>query len=318
MRVFSKIGVIGAGSYGLAIAQCFSKKINEVILIGNGATSRDAVNQLYSNVIAPGNALGSNVVYVNELSDAQECELIFIAVPAAAVPDVCKKIREANIKAPVVSCSKGFDLVNGRLLSVAMEEILSNEIIIFSGPSFASEVARGLPAGVNIAGKNRELAQKISRALSSDFFRIEPLDDYVSLQVAGAMKNALAVGCGIVSGLKYGESGIALLMVDGLKEMMTLSAAWGGLRESFFELCGVGDMVLTCTSQQSRNVIFGEYIAAGGYIDHWKGKLAEGAFTIGAISLLEKNSGIKLPLFSELREVVYAHKSFCYFSSVRQ
>lgn len=309
--------MVGAGSYGLAITQCFSKKVQEVILIGNGATSRKEVDQLYSSSLAPGDVLGANVSYVNDFDRVRECELIFIAVPAAAALDVCGKIREANAQAPVVSCSKGFDLVNGRLLSTAMEEVLTNEIVIFSGPSFACEVARGLPAGVNIAGKNRSLTQEISQALSSDSFRIEPLDDYVSLQVAGAMKNALAVGCGIVSGLKYGESGVALLIVDGLKEMVTLSAALGGRQESFHELCGVGDVVLTCTSKQSRNVIFGEYIASGGGIDHWNGNLAEGAFTIGAIPLLEKNSSLKLPLFSELHEVVYARRPFGYFSRQR-
>ncbi|MDR2267888.1 MAG: NAD(P)H-dependent glycerol-3-phosphate dehydrogenase [Holosporaceae bacterium] len=318
MRVFSKIGVVGAGSYGLAITQYFSRKVQEVILIGNGVTSREEVDQLYSSTIVSGETLRANVSYVNDFCRAQECELIFIAVPAAAVLDVCEKIREADVKAPIVSCSKGFDMANGRLLSVSMEKILTNDIIIFSGPSFASEVARGLPAGVNIAGKNRELAQEISLAFSSDSFRIETLNDYISLQVAGAMKNALAVGCGIVSGLKYGESGIALLIVDGLKEMIALSMSLGGRQESFFELCGVGDVVLTCTSKQSRNVIFGEYIAGGGDMNNRNGNLAEGTFTIGAIPLLEKNSNVKLPLFSELHKVVYERKSFCYFSSLYQ
>jgi glycerol-3-phosphate dehydrogenase (NAD(P)+) len=107
------------------------------------------------------------------------------------------------------------------------------------------------------------------------------------------------------------------MIVDGLKEMAALSAALGGCKESFFELCGVGDVVLTCTSKQSRNVAFGEYIATGGDINHWNGNLAEGAFTIGAIPLLEKNSGIKLSLFSELHEVVYGRRNFCYFSRQR-
>ncbi|MDR2766031.1 MAG: NAD(P)H-dependent glycerol-3-phosphate dehydrogenase [Holosporaceae bacterium] len=315
MSEFNAVGVVGAGNYGMAIAQCFSKKVLDVLLISNLEASLDGLNERLRNITSNSECrLADNIGYTDDFSRAGGCALIFIAVPAAAVADVCRQIRDFGIDAPLVICSKGFDGKNGRLLSAVVEEMLPNQFLVLSGPSFAGEIARGLPAAVNVAGKDHELSERVAVSLSSDSFKIKPIDDYIGLQVSGAMKNALAVGCGILSGLNLGESAVAQFIVNGFREMGELALALGGRRESFWEVGGLGDVVLTCTSRQSRNIALGKHLAVGGDLDSAAGCLAEGVFTIKAVPVIEKKNGVKLPLFSELHSVVYGNRDLRKFS----
>jgi glycerol-3-phosphate dehydrogenase (NAD(P)+) len=147
-------------------------------------------------------------------------------------------------------------------------------------------------------------------------FKIEPLDDYIGLQVAGALKNVLAIGCGIFSGLKFGNSAIAKLMVNGLREIAELSVALGGQKDTVYELGGIGDAILTCTSRQSRNIVFGEYLATGGTLDNWSGSLAEGISAAATIPLLEQNNNVRLPIFSQIHKIIHGRKNI--FEAARE
>ncbi|MDR1561220.1 MAG: NAD(P)H-dependent glycerol-3-phosphate dehydrogenase [Holosporaceae bacterium] len=305
MYHFNKIGIIGAGAYGVAIAQCFSSKIRQIMLIGNADSSLSSVNQIFAALTDSKSQLNENICCTDNFSTIKDCDLIFIATPAVAVADICEKIKTYGIYAPVILCSKGFDVKKGRLLSFLAEEILENEIAIFSGPSFAGEIAKGLPAAVNIAGKNKTLCCNITACLSSTVLEIKAIDDFISLQIAGAMKNILAIGCGVLSGLQQGENAIAKLIVLGLGEMIELATALGGQKETFLEFGGIGDVVLSCASGKSRNVLLGEYIAGGGKLSDWNGPLAEGAFAAQAIPLFAKNNNLQLGIFSEIYKILY-------------
>jgi glycerol-3-phosphate dehydrogenase (NAD(P)+) len=310
MVSLSKIGIIGAGSYGTAIAQCFSRKAKEILLVSDTETITSNINNLHMNLaVLSGVSLNTNISCTNTFSHIKDSDLVVVAVPMSAVSSVFMQIKEEQIMAPIVLCSKGFDVENGRLQSDLFEAILDNEYIILSGPSFAIEIARGLPAEVNVAGKNRELVGKIAAALSSAMFKITAIDDYVGLQVAGALKNVLAIGCGILSGLNLGCNAAAKLIVTGLAEMSDLAVSLGGKRETFFEAGGLGDVILTCTSRQSRNVTFGEHLAHGGTLDNWNGGLVEGITTAGIIPIFEKNRGVRMKVFSEIHKVIHEKKS---------
>ncbi|MDR2781320.1 MAG: NAD(P)H-dependent glycerol-3-phosphate dehydrogenase [Holosporaceae bacterium] len=310
MISFNKVGIIGAGSYGTAVAQCFSSMVKEVLLVSDNADVTLAVNKSHMNPkFIPEVLLDEKISCTNVFSDVCNSDIIFIAVPVAAVASVCNKLKEHKITVPIVLCSKGFCIETGQLQSDLFEEILDNDYEIFSGPSFASEISRGLPAGVNIAGKNYELSVRIAECLSSQTFKIEPIHDYIGLQVAGALKNVLAIGCGIFSGLKLGSSAISKFIVSGLREVAELSVALGGQKSTIYELGGIGDTILTCTSRQSRNILFGEHIAAGGTIDNWNGPLAEGIFAAKAIPTLKQNHCLKLKIFSEIYKIIYEKKS---------
>jgi glycerol-3-phosphate dehydrogenase (NAD(P)+) len=222
---------------------------------------------------------------------------------------VFQQIKQQEVTVPIVLCSKGFCIENGSLQSTVLEEILDNDYAIFSGPSFAHEIAKGLPAGVNIASKNHKLSAKIAEDLSSRMFSIEPIEDYIGLQVAGALKNVLAIGCGIFLGLNFGNSAIAKLMVDGLREISELAVALGGQQNTIYNLGGIGDTILTCTSRQSRNILFGEHLAVGGTLGNWKGPLAEGVSAASVIPMLEQNNNIKLRIFSQIHKIIHEKKN---------
>jgi glycerol-3-phosphate dehydrogenase (NAD(P)+) len=317
MFSFNKVGVIGAGSYGTALAQCFSKRAKEVLLVSDTKVITSNINTLHMNLKALcGASLNMNISCTDDFSEIRDGDIIFIAVPVSAVLLVCQQIKESRIRAPIVLCSKGFDIENARLQSDLFEEILDNDYAVLSGPSFASEIAQGLPAEVNIASKNHELSNRIAESLSSEMFKMEVIDDYIGLQVAGALKNVLAIGCGILSGLKLGNSAIAKLIVNGLQEMADLAVPLGGKKETFLRLGGIGDTVLTCTSRQSRNILFGEHLAAGGGVDNWHGPLAEGVFAAKVIPPLEKKHGVNLKIFSEIYRAI--HEKKCIFEMVQE
>jgi glycerol-3-phosphate dehydrogenase (NAD(P)+) len=310
MISFEKVGIIGAGSYGTAIAQCFSRRAKEVLLICDNETTPFLINNLHMNPdFIPGLLLNDNIFCTDIFSQIRNCEIIFVVVPVAAVSSVFRQIKQHEITVPIVLCSKGFCVENGSLQSTLFEEISDNDYAVFSGPSFAHEIACGLPAVVNIAGKKRELSDKIADRLSSRTFKIKPTDDYIGLQAAGALKNVLAIGCGIFSGLKLGNSAVAKLITEGLHEIADVAVALGGQRSTIYEPGGAGDVILTCTSRKSRNILFGEHLATGGTVDNWKGALAEGAFTAGVIPLLEQNYGIRLKIFSEIYKIVCTKKN---------
>lgn len=306
MRVFRKIGIVGAGSYGTAIAQCFSRQADFVTLISQSENVAQSINLAHENTKSvPGITLNSNIQCSTNFSILEGYDVIFIVVPVAAVDSVCHQIKSLVSKPLVVSCSKGFDVKNGQLLTSLIRNIISNDVAVFSGPSFAQEIAQGLRAGVNIASDSYDLARQLATDLTSASFRITPIKDAVGLQIAGAMKNILAVGCGIFSGLKMGNSAISQLIVNGIREMMQLAVTLGGCEKTFMELGGIGDIILTCTSSQSRNVLFGEYIATGGKLENWTGNLAEGAFAMQAIPAFSQKNQLHLPIFTAIYNAVY-------------
>ncbi|MDR3179661.1 MAG: NAD(P)H-dependent glycerol-3-phosphate dehydrogenase [Holosporaceae bacterium] len=299
---YKKIAIIGAGSYGTAIAQCFSARSPEILLISDLKSLEESINFRNTSATA---LLNPNISCSTDFSRAKDADIIFIAVPVSAVADVCHQLREHHMKNPVVLCSKGLDIVSTRLISDLVQEIIPNDVAVFSGPSFAHEVIRGLPFGVNVASEKSALAEDIAVRLHHDKFVLKPLRDHIGLQIAGAFKNILAVGCGIFGGLKLGNNAAAQLMVNGLGEMIALTQAMGGQKDTFWELGGVGDIILTCTSRQSRNVSFGEHLAIGGTIDNWNGSLAEGAFSAKAIPAFEKKFQVDLRIFHWIHEVIY-------------
>ncbi|GHU11711.1 glycerol-3-phosphate dehydrogenase [NAD(P)+] [Alphaproteobacteria bacterium] len=297
-RRYEKVVVVGAGAYGTAIAQCFGIRSKEVLLISDSPSIEESINNTRINVEAlPGAVLSDNISCTTDFSRSIDANIMFIAVPVSVVEVICHQIKWHRIQSPVVLCSKGLDVAGVRLMSDLVEEIIDNDVVVFSGPSFAHEVVRGLPFGVNIASKNRALSDEIVARLSNPNFTIKPIDDYIGLQIAGAFKNILAIGCGIYSGLKFGNNATAKLIVDGIQEMVALTVAMGGKKDTFLELGGIGDTILTCTSMQSRNVLFGEHLSQGGTLQNWNGSLAEGAVSAQAVPLFEEKYQISMNAF---------------------
>lgn len=295
-----KIGIIGGGCYGTALAECFSRVSNEVLVVEKNPQIIDSVNRNHENSVSlPGISLGKNIVYTSNENELSDAEIIFLVVPTNFIKSACECVK--NPTTPVILCSKGFDLENERLLSDLVEDQLSNDIFVLSGPSFAAEIAKNLPATVNLAGKNFEKCVEISTKLSSKNFKLEPIEDIIGLQVAGALKNVLAIGCGVLHGKNLGQSAAARFMVEGIQEMIQIAASLGGRAETFLKIGALGDIILTCSSLQSRNMSFGKFLADGGSLKIWDGPLAEGIFAAKFIPNLHCSAKI----FQKIYQVIY-------------
>ncbi len=295
-----KIGIIGGGCYGTALAECFSRVSDEIFVIEKNSQIVDSVNQKHENSVSlPGVLLSKNIVYTNDESRLSDVEVILLAVPTNFVKQACECVR--NFATPVILCSKGFDLENEGLLSDLVEDSLPNEVFVLSGPSFAAEISRNLPAKVNLAGKNFKKCCELSDKLSSRNFKLEPIEDMIGLQIAGSLKNVLAIGCGILHGKNLGQSAIARFIVEGIQEMIKIAESFGGRAETFTKVGALGDVFLTCSSLQSRNMSFGKFLAEGGSLQIWQGPLAEGIFAAKFIP----NLRCSVKIFSEIYRVIY-------------
>lgn len=302
---YKEIAFIGAGCYGTAVAQCLSNYVDRVVLLSHSTRVEQEINKKHLCSLLGNAPLNSNIICCTAYTALKSAELVFITVPARAVVSVSTLIRENSINAPLVLCSKGVDVEQVCLISETISNALNNELLIFSGPSFANEVIRGLPFGVNIAGKNKELAREVARRLTCKTCMVSAIDDYIGLQIAGAFKNILAIGCGIKRGEQLGNNSIAQLIVEGVKEMAELTAVMGGKRETFFELGGIGDIMLTCTGSQSRNGQFGEFVARGGNLSSWNGPLTEGVYAAKAIPGFIRKYKVQMRIFKEVYDKIY-------------
>jgi glycerol-3-phosphate dehydrogenase (NAD(P)+) len=303
---FDKIGIIGAGSYGTSIAQRVSCISSSVLLVSDMKDIADSINIDHVNrPMLDGVRLSDNISCSTSILTVKDCDIIFVAVPAGGLDVVCHQVEENKLEQPLLLCSKGVDGENARLLSDLAASILTNELMIFSGPSFAYEMASGSPVGINVAGKNHRRSIEIAKNLSHDSFEIKAIGDYIGLQIAGAFKNILAIGCGILSALDGGGNVVAKFIVKGVQEMIDLAIAMGGQKDTFLEFGGIGDTLLTCTSSKSRNVLLGNHLAAGGSLDNWQGSLAEGVLAAKAIPLFQKKYAAELKLFRKIYGILY-------------
>lgn len=299
---FCKIGVIGGGCFGTALANCFSAVGEKISIVERNPKIIESINNKHENSVSlPGVPLGHNIVCSDSFADIYDSELIIISVPVNCIRSICSELKKTS--AIVAVASKGFDIEGKQLISDLLAQELDNPIAILAGPSFAAEIARHLPAKINVAGKDFELCKRLASDLSSGNFEIEAIPDFIGLQVAGALKNVLAIGCGILYGRNLGQSASARFIVQGIEEMTVIAESLGGIRETFTKVGALGDIILTCNSLQSRNMSFGKFLAEGGTLANWSGNLAEGTFAAQMISHF--SNGLKLHTFNKLHDVIY-------------
>lgn len=275
---------------------------NKITIIGKGSWGT-----------ALGNLLVNNKLQVSYDIDkiSKDCGFIFIAVPSIAVKEIFKNLAERKIseKIILVICSKGIDEQNGKLFSEIIKEILpKNNFVILSGPNFASEVAAKLPTTTTIAGSNKLAAEKVIKILKNDYFLPIYCPDLATTQICGAVKNILAIGCGIIEALKLGENAKAALITKGITEINLLAKKFGGKAESFFSPAGFGDLFLTCSSKKSRNNSLGILIGSG--TDPKKilsdnKKTYEGARAAKSIAQLATKHKITLPVCMAINDILY-------------
>lgn len=308
MNAHPPIGVIGAGAWGTALAQMIASDGSEVLLWAYEAEVTDAINTAHTNPLyLPSATLAPTIRATSDLADLAECETLLVVTPAQVLGTVLAGL--ARPPRDLVLCSKGIDAQTGELMNeVARRAAPESTIAVLSGPTFAHEVAAGLPTAVTLAcAGGKAQWDRLAPALSRPAFRLYYSDDVTGAEVGGAIKNVLAIACGVVEGLGLGQNARAALIARGFSEMLRFGEALGGRAETLAGLCGLGDLVLTCSSTSSRNFSFGKALGEG----HSAAQLladrrtvAEGAHTAPVLARLAGQHGVTMPIVSAVNDLM--------------
>jgi glycerol-3-phosphate dehydrogenase (NAD(P)+) len=297
---FERIAVIGAGAWGTALAGCAARAGRHVMLVARDAASAAALARSRESPRLPGYSLDQTIAVVGAPQEAARAEVLLLVVPAQACRTVLAAFADYVAAGTViVSCAKGIERATGMFMTEVIEDIVPQaQPAILSGPSFAADVARGLPTAVTLAAHDEEVAVALCRALGTARFRPYHSTDVRGVEIGGAAKNVLAIAAGIVAGRRLGASAAAALTTRGFAELIRFGRAFGARAETLTGLSGLGDLVLTCSSAQSRNFSFGLALGNGEAPEPAPegAKLAEGAFTAAALTAMAQERGVDMPI----------------------
>lgn len=307
-----RIAVIGAGSFGTAMACAARRAGQEVVLWAREVEVAEAINAGRGNpVFLPGMAIESGIAATTDLAVAvRDAEAVLLVVPSQFLRAVAERMRPSlRPGTPVVSCAKGIERGSCALMPEVVAETLPEvPVAVLAGPSFAREVVAGLPIGVTLACADRVVGERLARALGTCTFRVYTIEDPISAAIGGAVKNVLAIACGIVAGRKLGSGARALLITRGLYEMALLARAKGGQPANLMGLAGIGDLVLTCTGSESRNTSLGIALGEGRKLADILGErkaVTEGVASAESVAELGRRLGIDLAIPAAVDRVLH-------------
>lgn len=308
MNTRERIVVVGAGAFGTALAAvvALEGKADVTLLGRDPSLMSDLRNDGFHDAVLPGIRLPDSLNYAFQPDVLSQARTVLFAMPSQAQADAAMQygpyLREG---ATVVTCAKGIDRNSSRLLTDVLEaELPRHAIAVLSGPGFAADIAKGLPTAMVIAASDPAEAERLAHMISGRSFRLYASSDRTGVQLGGALKNVLAIACGIVEGMGLGDSARAALIARGLAEMSRFVEAMGGKGDTVRGLSGLGDLVLTATSHQSRNLRFGIALGRGEPMDHARGGLVEGAFAAAVSARLAEGRNVSMPITQAVAAVI--------------
>ncbi|HCX13938.1 MAG TPA: glycerol-3-phosphate acyltransferase [Rhodospirillaceae bacterium] len=305
-----RIGVIGAGAWGTALATVARRAGRDVTLWALEPEVTEAINSGCCNTVyLPDIALDPSISATGDLGRAAAADVILLVVPAQFLRSSCKNLApHIKVGTPVVICAKGIERGTSALMTdVVLETLPTATIMVLSGPTFAREVASGRPTAITLAAADKSFGLRVAAALSSPTFRPYLSDDVIGAEVGGAVKNVLAIGCGMTEGKGLGANARAALLTRGLAEIVRLSVARGGRAETLMGLSGLGDLVLTATSSQSRNYSLGVALGEGKSLNEVLGarrSVTEGVATAEAVASLAAKLKVDMPICAAINQVL--------------
>jgi glycerol-3-phosphate dehydrogenase (NAD(P)+) len=308
---FEKIGVIGAGGWGTALALLLNQNQFPITLWGhNPADTARFAAQRENSTYLPGITLPESFHWTSELDDIAGCDLLLLVTPSKALREVSARLSTVGIRSDAIllSCTKGVERGSGLRMTEIVAEFFPEHVIgALSGPSHAEEVARQRPTAVTVASANAEAAQRLQRAFSTSFFRAYTNDDVAGVELGGALKNIFALAAGVSDGLGLGDNTKAALVTRALAEMVRLGTALGGRRETFMGLSGIGDLMVTCFSQHSRNRRVGERLGKGERLSDIIASMqmvAEGVPTTYSAQECARKLDVETPIIDQMRAIL--------------
>lgn len=307
---YETISVVGAGAWGTALAQVAAKAGRKVTFWAREAEVVESINTTHENsTFLPGIALSPEIRATSDLAAAASADAILMVTPAqhlrVTLAQLAPHIAEGT---PVLLCAKGVEQGTNALLTEVLAEAIPHALpAVLSGPSFAAEVARGLPTAVTLACEDEAVAEALAHAIGLPAFRPYYSSDLIGAEIGGAVKNVLAIACGIVEGKKFGASARAALTTRGFAELTRLGLALGARMETLAGLSGLGDLVLTCNSPQSRNMSLGLALGQGRSLAEIMGErnsVSEGVHSATAVVALARKYDIEMPIAEAVAGIV--------------
>jgi glycerol-3-phosphate dehydrogenase (NAD(P)+) len=295
------IGIVGAGAWGTALAATARRAGRHTLIWAREPEVAQSINSQGRNALFLPDVQLEGVKATTDLADLAGFDALLLVVPAQFLRSICRALKpHLAAQTPVVLCAKGIELTSGKMMSELLsEELPEAPLAVLSGPTFAIEVGRGLPTAITLAAADPELAKTLAAALGGPTFRPYITDDVAGAEIGGAIKNVLAIACGVVEGKGLGDNARAALITRGLAELVRLAVAKGGRPTTCMGLSGLGDLILTASSMQSRNYSLGVALGQGRQLKDIlaeRRSVAEGVDTAYAVADLAARLGIEMPI----------------------
>ncbi|SJL83738.1 NAD(P)H-dependent glycerol-3-phosphate dehydrogenase [Vibrio palustris] len=309
--------VIGAGSYGTALAISLARHGENVVLWGHNPETMARLDAERANhALLPDAPFPESLIIESDLNTAlQACRDVLVVVPSHVFGDVLTKMQpHLRHDSRICWATKGLEPGTGRLLQDVVFDVLgqSHSLAVLSGPTFAKELAKGMPTAISVASPDAQFLNDLQDKIHcSRSFRVYANDDFIGMQLGGAVKNVIAIGAGMSDGIGFGANARTALITRGLAEMTRLGSALGAQPETFMGMAGLGDLVLTCTDNQSRNRRFGLALGAGKDVDVAQeeiGQVVEGYRNTQEVWLLAQRVGVEMPIVEQIYQVLYQGK----------
>ena len=311
----ASIGIIGAGAWGTALAVMAVRAGCRAVIWSFEEDVAEQINVSNENKkYLPAIALDPAITATGDIAAAASCDIVLLVTPVQHTATITA-LMQPHVKpgTPLVICSKGIEISTGNLVSEITARTLPQAVpLILSGPSFASDVARDMPTAVTLAAADMKLGERIASSLNTPTFRLYLSNDLAGAQIGGAVKNVLAIACGIVEGRKLGASAAAALTARGFAEMSRLAVALGAKRETMSGLSGLGDLILTCGSLQSRNMSLGAALGAGKSLEEImaaRRSVSEGVHTARVILKKAAEAGVEMPICAAVHAILHEGRS---------
>jgi glycerol-3-phosphate dehydrogenase (NAD(P)+) len=307
---FRRISILGGGAWGTALAQTLAHGDASVSLWAREPEIVEDINARHVNrTFLPGIDLNPSIRATNELADVARADAILAVVPAQHLREVVGKLsKQIAADTPVIICAKGIEQSSGRFMGDVLEEVAPHALrVVLSGPSFAADVARGLPSALTLACRNETVGRALTSALSSRQMRLYWSSDVLGAELGGAVKNVLAIAAGIVEGRGLGASAHAAIVTRGFAELRRFGEAMGARTATLLGLSGLGDLILTCGSPQSRNMSLGRALGEGRSLAEVLGARAavtEGVYTCKALVRLAREHGVDMPIADAVNGII--------------
>ena len=304
------VGIIGGGAWGTGLAQTLRRTGRDVLMWVREPEVAQEINAKHANSgFLPGVPLDPAVRATNTLAEAASCDVLLMVAPAQHVRAVSQGLKtELRSGQPIVLCAKGIEQRSGQFMGDVLAEVLPEATrAVLSGPSFAADVARGLPAALTLACADEQLGRLLAEWLSNRQFRLYWTSDLVGVELGGSLKNVLAIAAGIVDGQGLGASAHAALVTRGFAELRRFGETLGARPETLIGLSGLGDLILTCGSVQSRNMSLGRALGQGQSLDDVLGgrtAVTEGVYTATAVQRIAAEKGIDMPICSAVCDIL--------------